>query len=134
MNSTKGKQSLENWANFESRSKIGVDFEQCCCCNHTGIKSDVKSECDAMLRIVGGEDAPAVVFKIQPFVGSISYHGLCHASAEYLLLVFVVDRHKQEFSEGLWGEARSSLHHGVPATILYYSLQGGPKKMSHSNF
>ena len=45
-----------------------------CYRNETGIKSDVKSLCDAMLRIVVGEDARAVVFKIRPFVGSTSYH------------------------------------------------------------
>ena len=79
-----------------------------CCCNETGIKSDVKSEWDAMLRIVGGEDAPAVVFKIQPFVGSIPYHRLCHASAVYSLLVFVVDRQNKDSPIARWLWVRAS--------------------------
>ena len=68
-----------------------------CCCNETGIKSDVKSECDAVLRIVGMEDARARdVFMIRPFVGSIPYHGLCHAS-------FRCRSAKQKFSQGGYG-------------------------------
>ena len=62
-----------------------------CCCNETGIKS----ECNALLRIVGMEDA-RVVFKIRPFVGSIPYHGLCHAS-------FRCRSAKQKFSQGGYG-------------------------------
>ena len=48
----------------------------------TGKKCNVKSECDVMLEIVGGEDATAIVFKIQPFVRFISYCRLCHASSK----------------------------------------------------
>ena len=51
------------------------------------IKTNVKTKCDIMLRsyvILGGEDATAIVFKIQPFAGLISYHRLCPASTEYL--------------------------------------------------
>ena len=47
------------------------------------IKTNVKTKCDIMLRsyvILAGEDATAIVFKIQPFAGLISYHRLCPAS------------------------------------------------------
>ena len=78
-----------------------------CCCNETGIKSDVKSECDAVLRIVGMEDARARdVFKIRPFVGSIPYHGLCHTSAVYSLLVFVVDRQNKNSPKVIMGKSQ----------------------------
>ena len=50
----------------------------------TGMKCHVKAERDAMPGIVGGEDALAVVFKIQPFVRLISYHGLSHANPSLL--------------------------------------------------
>ena len=39
--------------------------------------------------ILAWEDAKAVVFKIQPFAGLISYHRLCHANTEYLLLTMI---------------------------------------------
>ena len=73
-----------------------------CCCNETGIKS----ECNALLRIVGMEDARARdVFMIRPFVGSIPYHGLCHTSAVYSLLVFVVDRQNKNSPKVIMGKS-----------------------------
>ena len=71
------------------------------------VATGIKSECDAMLKIVGWEHARArVVFKIRPFVGSIPYHGLCHASAVYSLLVFVVDRQNKNSPKVVMGKSQ----------------------------
>ena len=73
------------------------------------VATGIKSECDAMLKIVGWEDARSrVVFKIRPFVGSIPYHRLCHASAVYSLLVFVVDRQNKNSPIARWLWVRAS--------------------------
>ena len=74
-----------------------------CCCNG----NQIWVWCHAEDRW-GGDARARVVFKIQPFVGSIPYHRLCHASAVYSLLVFVVDRQNKDSPIARWLWVRAS--------------------------